>query len=290
MKRFRTLACLTMMAVMAMGGAMAQDKTTDNEQSKRFEFSLHLGLRNMPVGPLADNLVMELDDYKPVYNDHYGRYRGGAYNFCHLSFGMKLKYNLRDAGRWAVIATADRFYITNSVEVEGNETYITSTGNGGYINIPMMVGVNYNKHLTTNLSFWTEAAIGLNYRRIKNRNIGIGRPEDNEEMLEKSAPAAEDLKWQFETFNSKYIYVETYDNALSVAIQIGTGIKWKRLSLGLHYYNLGWAPVKGSYSIQSVERNSDNNFKDYETIVADQHFNHEPLKTSLFVLRLGIHF
>ena len=31
-------------------------------------------------------------------------------------------------------------------------------------------------------------------------------------------------------------------------------------------------------------------FKDYKTIVADEYFNHEPLKTSLFVLRLGIHF
>jgi hypothetical protein len=52
--RFKKLACLSIMAVMAMGGVMAQDKTTNDEQSKRFEFSLHLGLRNMPVGYLAE--------------------------------------------------------------------------------------------------------------------------------------------------------------------------------------------------------------------------------------------
>ena len=52
-KIFRTLACLTIVATMAMGGALAQGKNTDDERQKRFEVSLHLGLRNMPVGYLA---------------------------------------------------------------------------------------------------------------------------------------------------------------------------------------------------------------------------------------------
>lgn len=288
-KILKKVAYLTMLAGLGMNTAVAQ---YGSEVNKRLEFSFHLGLRNMPIGYLAEKQIMKLDDYMPMLYEPDNRYPGGALRGFHFNIGVKLKYNLRDAGGWAVIGTADRFYITNIAEVVGNETFIASTDNCGYINIPIMVGVNHTLYINEKLSIWAEAAIGLNHRSIEDRTIRVGTPEDNEEYLYKSAPAGMELKWQFYSFNSTYTYKETYDNALSVAFQIGSGIKLKkyRYSIGLYYYNLGWAPVKGSYSLQSVEYNSDSHSTQYETIVADRRFNHEILKTSMFVLRIGRHF
>lgn len=281
MKRFRTLACLSIMAVMAMGGAMAQDKTTNDERPKRFEFSLHLGLRNIPVGPLADNLVMELDDYMPMRYKPGSRYSGGALRGLHFNFGMKLKYNLPNYEGWGIIATLDYFAIANATDVIGNETYIAYSTPRRYINIPLMVGVNHSMRVNNKLSLWSEAAIGLNHRMVWNRTINIGTRIDDGKYQAKWTPADEDAG-----LNLCYTYKETYDNALPVAFQIGSGIKWKRWSLGLHYYNLGWALVEGRYSVQSADSYTSH----CETIVADQPFNHGVLKTSLFVLRMGIHF
>lgn len=281
MKRFRTLACLTMMAAMAMGGAMAQDKTTNDEQSKRFEFSFHLGLRNMPVGYLAEEQIMKLDGYMPMRYKPGSRYSGGALRGFHFNFGIKLKYNLPSYEGWGIIATLDYFAIANATDVIGNETYIAYSTPRRYINIPLMVGVSRTFRINNKLSLWAEAAIGLNHRRVWNRTINIGTSMDDGKYL------AKDEEFGFYHY---YTYKETYDNSLSMAFQIGSGIKWKRWSLGLHYYNLGWASLRGSYSIQSVENNIDDYSTHYETIVADQRFNHKILKTSLFVLRLGIHF
>ena len=282
---FKKLACLSIMAVMAMGGVMAQDKTTNDEQSKRFEFSLHLGLRNMPVGYLAEEQIMKLDGYMPMRYKPGSRYSGGALRGLHFNFGMKLKYNLPNYEGWGIIATLDYFAIANATDVIGNETYIAYSTPRRYINIPLMVGVNHSMRVNNKLSLWSEAAIGLNHRRVWNRTINIGTRIDDGKYQAKWTPADEEAG-----LNLCYTYKETYDNALSVAFQIGSGIKWKRWSLGLHYYNLGWASLRGSYSIQSVENNIDDYSTHYETIVADQRFNHKILKTSLFVLRLGIHF
>ncbi len=279
--RFKKLACLSIMALMAMGGAMAQDKTTDNERPKRFEFSLHLGLRNMPVGYLAEEQIMKLDGYMPMRYKPGSRYSGGALRGLHFNFGMKLKYNLPNYEGWGIIATLDYFAIANATDVIGNETYIAYSTPRRYINIPLMVGVSRTFRINDKLSLWAEAAIGLNHRRVWNRTINIGTRIDDGKYQAKWTPADEEAG-----LNLCYTYKETYDNALPVAFQIGSGIKWKRLSLGLHYYNLGWAPVKGRYSVQS----GDNYTSHCETIVADQPFNHRVLKTSLFVLRLGIHF
>lgn len=281
MKRFRTLACLSIMAAMAMGGAMAQDKTTNDERPKRFEFSLHLGLRNMPVGYLAETQIMELDDYMPFSYQPDSRYSGGALRGFHFNFGMKLKYNLPNYEGWGIIATLDYFAIVNTTKVMGNETYIAYSTPRRYINVPLMVGVSRTFRINDKLSLWAEAAIGLNHRRIRNRIINIGTRMNYEKYLPKWSPADEEPG-----FYHLYTYKETYDNALPLALQIGSGIKWKRWSLGLHYYNLGWASVEGRYSVQSADSYTSH----CETIVADQPFNHRVLKTSLFVLRMGIHF
>ena len=101
---------------MAMGGVMAQDKTTNDEQSKRFEFSLHLGLRNMPVGYLAEEQIMKLDGYMPMRYKPGSRYSGGALRGLHFNFGMKLKYNLPSYEGWGIIATLDYFAIANATD------------------------------------------------------------------------------------------------------------------------------------------------------------------------------
>ena len=236
LKIFRTIACLTMMATMAMGGALAQEKNTDDERQKRFEFSLHLGLRNMPLGYLAEKQMMKLDNYTPIPYLSDSRYSGGALRGFHFNFGMKLKYNLPSYEDWSIIASLDYFAIANTTKVIGNGTYIAFSNPRRYINIPLMVGLNHTHRINDKLSLWSEASIGLNHRRIWDRTINIGTPMDDGKYL------AKDEKFGFYHY---YTYKETYDNALSVAFQIGSGIKWKRWSLGLHYYNLGCQEYDG---------------------------------------------
>ena len=144
-----------------------------------------------------------------------------------------------------------------------------------------MVGMNHTLRINDKLSLWSEAAIGLNHRSIWDRTINIGTSMDDGKYL------AKDEEFGFYHY---YTYKETYDNSLSMAFQIGSGIKWKRWSLGLHYYNLGWAAMKGNYSMQSPDYYSDYYSVQYETIVADRPFNHGALKTSMFVVRVGYHY
>ncbi len=278
-KILKKVACLTMLAGLGMNTAVAQ---YESEVNKRLEFSFHLGLRNMPIGYLAEKQIMKLDDYMPMLYEPDNRYPGGALRGFHFNFGVKLKYNLPSYEGWGIIATLDYFAITNATDVIGNEIYIAYSTARRYINIPLMVGLNHTSRINDNVSVWVEAAIGLNYRMVWDRTINIGTRIDNSA---KWTSADEDTG-----LNLCYVYKETYDDALPVAFQIGSGIKWNSWSLGLHYYNLGWASMKGSYSIQSVKTNSDSYSTQYETIVADRRFNHEILKTSMFVLRIGRHF
>ena len=235
----------------------------------------------MPVGYLAEEQMMNLDGYMPMRYKPGSRYSGGALRGLHFNFGMKLKYNLPNYEGWGIIATLDYFAITNTTDVIGNGTYVAYSTSGRYINIPLMVGLNHTFRINDDVSFWAEAAIGLNHRRIWDRTINIGTSMDDGKYL------AKDEEFEFYHY---YTYKETYDNALPVAFQIGSGIKWQAYSLGLYYYNLGWASMKGSYSIQSVESNRDNYSTHYETIVSNQRFNHEVLKTSMFVIRVGFHY
>ena len=278
---FRKFVCLTMVATITLNAAVAQDLIGETEQTKRFEFSLHLGLRNMPIGYLAEEQIMKLDGYMPMRYKPGSRYSGGALRGLHFNFGMKLKYNLPNYEGWGIIATLDYFAITNTTDVIGNGTYVAYSTSGRYINIPLMVGLNHTFRINDDVSFWAEAAIGLNHRRIWDRTINIGTSMDDGKYL------AKDEEFGFYHY---YTYKETYDNALPVAFQIGSGIKWQAYSLGLYYYNLGWASMKGSYSIQSPDYYSDYYSVQYETIVSNQRFNHEVLKTSMFVIRVGFHY
>lgn len=235
----------------------------------------------MPVGYLAEEQIMKLDGYMPMRYKPGSRYSGGALRGLHFNFGMKLKYNLPNYEGWGIIATLDYFAISNTTDVIGNGTYVAYSTSGRYINIPLMVGLNHTFRINDDVSFWAEAAIGLNHRRIWDRTINIGTSMDDGKYL------AKDEEFGFYHY---YTYKETYDNALPVAFQIGSGIKWQAYSLGLYYYNLGWASMKGNYSMQSPDYYSDYYSVQYETIVADRPFNHGALKTSMFVIRVGFHY
>ncbi len=289
-KTFLKLACIaTVVASMVVNNVVAQneiDVYSWPEKSRKVEFSVHLGLRNMPVGHLAEQDLMTLDGYKPIlYDEQTDRYSGGASRLLHLNFGAKLKFNLKSTYGWGIIVTADRFlingYYTNVIP---NDSYRVS--NGGrkiYKNTPVMLGLNHDYYINRNVSIWGEVAVGANYRSISDRYMYIEILSDN---------AQEEAKWSYDNdYKYDYVYKEEFEKALSFAFQISSGIKFYNFSLGLHYYNLGWAPIKGQYSIYYYPSTDGvQYYNNKENIVVNNPLEYPLLKLSMFVLRLGYHF
>ena len=48
-----------------------------------------------------------------------------------------------------------------------------------------------------------------------------------------------------------------YDNAITFAYRFGAGVTFDRISIGLHWYNLGSAKVKGKIEIEENYNDSD---------------------------------
>ncbi|MBR5783594.1 MAG: hypothetical protein IKY43_00330, partial [Bacteroidales bacterium] len=186
---------------------------------------------------------------------------------------------------WGIIVTADRFlingYYTNVIP---NDSYRVS--NGGrkiYKNTPVMLGLNHDYYINRNVSIWGEIAVGANYRSISDRYMYIEILSDN---------AQEETKWSYDDdYKYDYVYKEEFEKALSFAFQISSGIKFYNCSLGLHYYNLGWAPIKGQYSIYYYPSTDGvQYYNNKENIVVNNPLKYPLLKLSMFVLRLGYHF
>lgn len=88
-------------------------------------------------------------------------------------------------------------------------------------------------------------------------------------------------------FNDYYKLEYKYDNAITFAYQFGVGILFDKVSVGLHYYNLGSAKIKGEGSV--TYRYNDiygGNDSEYEKAS----LKWKKLSTSMLALRIGYHF
>lgn len=264
-KYFRKVACLTVMAATVVSAAMAQDAQPTSANNKGTEFSIHVG-GAFPMGEFGDSraargLIGWLDKTE----------KGGA--STGFDAGMKFKFNIPSINGLGVILTADFFYNGPNNDVKDwrddiIDEYIydkelddAEIDLPNYMNIPIMLGINYDYAVNNKLSVWGEAGAGVNIRNIT--------------MFEKRLSAGDE----------ELIIKYKYDIATTFAFQIGAGIKlMDKVSLGLHYYVLGSGKVKGMASKEYIQ-----NYAGGEYEYNDNDFTLRYINPTMFTIRLGIH-
>ena len=148
-----------------------------------------------------------------------------------------------------------------------------------YLNVPLMAGLNYAFKLNDKINIFGEFAAGINMRLFTNAKI----------LQEKEGTA-----WYSDGYTSYYYDFTTtseatykYDNAITFAYRFGAGVTFDRISIGLHWYNLGSAKVKGKYEYDydynsSIAGNSHDSDK--------ENFKRKDLSISMMTLTVGYHF
>lgn len=161
---------------------------------------------NFPVGTFAkgDATNIALNSIKSEL--------GGAAT----GFNVGVKYQLGLLGGISAFASADLFYnslksdikedLKNAASLLGDDNYTTPA----YMNLPVMVGVNWSLLNIVGTKLWVEAGAGPNFRNI-------------------TSPGNDDF---------------SYEATTTLAWQIGVGASLgNRLSLGLHYYGFGASEI-----------------------------------------------
>lgn len=130
-----------------------------------------------------------------------------------------------------------------------------------YMNIPIMLGLNYSYGLNDKIKLWGEFAAGINIRKITDLSV---------------EGTDYDYYYEYEyDFKTTYIY----DIKTTFAFQLGAGVLFAdRFSIGLHYYALGKAKVQGNIKYEVGDETEKEKFK------------YKDVNPSMLVLRLGLHF
>lgn len=243
-----------------------------NCASAQTGLSVHVGLAS-PLGSFGEahnamGLVIDIDDM--VWNDKESTIGGAG-----LGFNLGAKYELFTLKKdLNIFASADLFYNTmcsevkklNDAEVEGwvedgyyDEYYEILPK---YINIPIMLGVDYEYSIINNIKVWGEAAIGLN----------LGFLTDNKSGYKSSSS-------MIGTADGVY----NYKINTSLAFQIGGGVKVNdKYSLGVHYYSLGSRTIKAEYKGESTRSG--------ETHSYSETYTYGKINPGILTIRLGYHF
>ena len=143
----------------------------------QFQFSVHLG-GSLPTGDFGKTQISNEDIYSSVLFNDYGEQGNAGPGF---NLGVKGKGSLPVEGL-GLIATVDGFYNSlNKDMYKFRERNLNSVYDGGdyrdvameiklprYINIPVMLGLNYQMDFSDAFGIWVEAAAGLNVRIITN--------------------------------------------------------------------------------------------------------------------------
>ena len=271
-KTFKKLACMAMVASLAVSTAMAQDTQTKNTDSKKVEYSIYFGA-STPLGsfgqaPTPELFPVEFFHTKLAWNDDITY---GDADFVGANIGVKAKYNISGLKGLGIIATADVLFNTAAdfyiKEVDEDEDFLSEYFYSTYINIPVMVGANYNYAINDKVSIWGEAAIGANLRIITS-DIFDDKRSYGMDIID---------------------YTEiNYDNCFTLGFQAGLGVKLKnKYSIGLHYYNLGNKAVTEKYTEIIDFTNASGHH--YVNIIDEPHTK-PPLKTTMLLIRFGYHF
>ncbi len=195
-----------------------------------------------------------------------------------IGFNAGLKYQLEVVKSLGIFATADFFYnglnkdakndIKKEIPVEGIEASSTIPS---YMNVPIMLGLNYSFLNIRNIALWAEAGAGVNLGKITKMATEI-----NAEV-----PLIGNINGSTTT---------TYDMSTTFAWQAGVGVCLGRnLSLGIHYYNLGSSVVNSETTVDTnVEKLGSINI---DNILGENgKFTTGKLNPSMIVARLGYTF
>ena len=184
---------------------------------------------------------------------------------------------------WNSLCADAKEHIDEIVEAQKSATMADqidiNTTLPNYMNIPLMAGLNCSFGLTDKVKLYGEFGVGLNVRISTKFMIEI-QEEVNDYNYE------ENYGYTAYERHAEGVYV--YDNTTSFAYQLGVGMLFNRVSIGLHWYNLGSANVKGKVeeTISVNDYISGDNSYDNDS----ESFTWKKLSTSMLTLKIGFHF
>lgn len=253
MKRQIKKIALLIVAILGVNYANAQK-----------DVSIHLGML-FPQGDFAES---RMNNGQVAWLDKTDRAGAG------LGFdaGLKFRFNLPSVKGLGFITTADFFLNMPNDDVkdwkedyisemeEYSDVYEFSIAIPHYINIPIMVGLNYEYEIKDNIKFWGEGALGLNIGALTNYKQSI-ISEGGEETMEVS-----------------------YNTNTSLAFQFGAGFMFNdKYSLGVHYYSLGSQKIKGEATFEEIY---DGGYSDID----EERFTFRSINPGMLTIRFGYHF
>ena len=207
--------------------------------------------------PLKDYAEFDgFDDFALTSLDYDDDDAGAGIGF---NVGLKWYFNVGVEGL-GVMLSLDGVY--NGPNADLKTAYRNNENSGGnnmlggsftynstprYINVPAMLGLNYIYHFNPSLGVYVEAGAGGNMRFITAM-----------ETVSKTTVVG---------VESQVTTTQKYDNAFSFAYQVGAGIEVaKNLVVGVSFYDLGKAHVKGDQTIKTktLNDNVSNTTKDFK--------------------------
>lgn len=189
-----------------------------------------------------------------------------------IGFNVGLKYQFGIAGNLSAFATADFFYNGLKGDIkEGMEIDGTDVTTPKYMNIPVMLGLNYTILDIIGTTWWVEAGAGANFRNITKSAIEYSTEIPLIGTVEGSSKS-------------------TYDMNTTFAWQVGTGVCFDNtVTLSLHYYGFGKAPISYETAIDASAEKLGS--LDISNILGEEgKFTAGKLNPSMVVVRLGYTF
>ncbi len=174
---------------------------------------------NFPVGEFGEG-----DKLASLAIDNAKAALGGAA----IGYNLGLKYQVKVIAGLNAFASADFFYNGLKEDIKENLTEVLKVDDGNitlpsYMNAPVMLGLNYAFLNKSKINPWVEAGAGVNFRSITKK-------------------VTEGAVGTLVAANGESLY----DLATTFAWQAGLGVSFNNtITLGLHYYGFGSAPVEG---------------------------------------------
>ncbi|MBO7260482.1 MAG: outer membrane beta-barrel protein [Bacteroidaceae bacterium] len=192
-----------------------------------------------------------------------------------FDIGIKMKSDIKSIEGLGFIITADLFYNGHNNDLKDlKKDYEEELEDFSsdfkfrmpkYINIPVMLGLNFETQLKSDIDLWTELAVGANLGKTTKylREYGYDDYDDY--------------------YDYHLCYSMTYNTTLSLAYQFGIGVKLSdKISLGIHYYSLGSRRLEGE---EYYEEHYSGNDDDY-----DEDFKLGRINPNMLNFRIGYCF
>lgn len=248
-----------------------------NYANAQTDVSIHLGML-FPQGDFAES---RMDNEQVAWLDKTDRAGAG------LGFdaGLKFRFNLPSVKGLGFIATADFFLnMPNDDVKDAKEDIISEMEESDYldefsiaiphyINIPIMVGLNYEYEIKDNIKFWGEGALGLNIGALTNYKQSV-------------SGTSERYNYEYDYYydvDFEQTVKSSYNTNTSLAFQFGAGFMFNdKYSLGVHYYSLGSQKIKGKLIYEAIY--------DGESDIDEERFTFKSINPRMLTIRLGYHF